>query len=148
MMKNRIVLFIAVFLMTVTMSFGQDKPDFEKIKALKVAFFTERLSLSSNEAESFWPIYNEYEEKRHRLGKEQYHGFYSKLGDENISEKEADALLNKYLSIEEEEEELDKAFMLKVKKMLSAKKTLLLVKAEKDFQKELIRGYRKKHGGR
>ena len=35
----------------------------ERIKAQKVAFITERLDLSSKEAQKFWPIYNAFEDK-------------------------------------------------------------------------------------
>lgn len=33
----------------------------EKIQALKVAFITQKLNLTSAEAEKFWPVYNQYE---------------------------------------------------------------------------------------
>lgn len=32
----------------------------EKIQALKIAFITQKLHLTSAEAEKFWPVYNEY----------------------------------------------------------------------------------------
>jgi hypothetical protein len=32
----------------------------EKIKALEVAFISRKLNLTENEAQRFWPIYNEY----------------------------------------------------------------------------------------
>ena len=34
----------------------------ERIKAQKVAFITEKLSLTAEEAQQFWPIYNAFEE--------------------------------------------------------------------------------------
>lgn len=141
---------LVVFLFLAVATYGQDhnKPDFEKIKALKVAFFTERLDLSSTEAEAFWPVYNEYEKTRHELGRQQKREFYSKLSDENVSEKGASKLLDIYLDVEEKEETLDKEFTLNMEKMIGAKKTLLLLKAEKDFHKKLLKEYRKKHGGR
>lgn len=148
-MKNKIILFIAFLLLGVA-TYGQNhgKADFDKIKALKVAFFTDQLNLTSTEAEAFWPVYNEYEKTRHQLGKQQRREFYGKLNDENISEDGANDLLVKYLDVEEKEEELDKEFTLNMKKMIGAKKTLLLLKAEKDFHKKLIKEYRKKHGGK
>lgn len=33
----------------------------EKIQALKIAFITQKLKLTSAEAEKFWPVYNQYE---------------------------------------------------------------------------------------
>ncbi len=148
-MKNRVTLIIAILFMAINMSYGQKhhKPDFEKIKTLKVAFFTEHLDLTSSEAEIFWPVYNTYEKNRRNLGKTEYHEFYSKLCNNDYTEEEASRLLNKYLEIEKKEEELDKAFFKKMKKLLSAKKTLLLIRAEKEFKKQLIKQYRKKHGG-
>lgn len=148
-MKNKITLFIAILFLGIA-TYGQKrgKPDYDKIRSLKVAYFTERLDLSSSEAETFWPVYNEYDKTRHQLGKTQRKEFFSKLNDDNISEKEASDLLDKHLDIEEKEEELDKAFTLQMKKIIGAKKTLILLKSEKDFQKKLLREYRKKHGGR
>jgi hypothetical protein len=33
----------------------------EKIQALKIAFITQKLGLSAEEAQRFWPVYNQYE---------------------------------------------------------------------------------------
>jgi len=33
----------------------------EKIQALKIAFITQKLGLSAEEAQKFWPVYNQYE---------------------------------------------------------------------------------------
>ena len=33
----------------------------EKIQALKIAFITQKLELTSDEAQRFWPVYNRYE---------------------------------------------------------------------------------------
>jgi hypothetical protein len=33
----------------------------EKIEALKIAFITEKLGLSTAEAQKFWPVYNQYD---------------------------------------------------------------------------------------
>src|SRR5687768_4964201 len=46
---------------------GGDKPapsGQERVRALKVAFITQKLNLTSEEAEKFWPIYSEYQDKR------------------------------------------------------------------------------------
>ena len=41
---------------------AQKKGDNEenKIQALKIAFITQKLSLTSEEAQKFWPVYNKY----------------------------------------------------------------------------------------
>lgn len=45
------------------MLYAQDQPDTkeqEKIRALEIAFISRKLNLTENEAQRFWPIYNEY----------------------------------------------------------------------------------------
>ncbi len=139
---------LIVLLLAVTLSFGQNRPDKDKIKSLKVAFITERLDLSTKEAQAFWPIYNEYEEKREALRQKERSQIRNKIKEsENLSEKEADQLLKQYLSFEEEEEELDKAFIENITKVISAKKTLLLLRSEEEFKRQLIKQYRQKRGG-
>src|SRR6185437_8323510 len=41
--------------------FAQNGQRAEKIQALKIAFITQKLQLTSTEAEKFWPVYNQYE---------------------------------------------------------------------------------------
>lgn len=141
-------LFITVLLLFTTLSFAQDRSR-EKIKALKVAYLTEHLELTSEEAQEFWPVYNEYESKRNELRKKQWVEIKSKLKEVgSLNEQEAQSLLSAYLKIEEEEEELEKDFLNNVSKVISAKKTLLLMRSEEDFKRQLIKQYRHNRGGR
>ncbi len=39
----------------------------EKIQALKIAFITQKLELTSDEAQKFWPIYSQYENEMKQL---------------------------------------------------------------------------------
>ena len=57
----------AILLLGVTLS-AQPDPDRrdERIRSYRVAIFTEVLRLSSEEAQGFWPIYNEYMDNRDR----------------------------------------------------------------------------------
>ncbi len=128
---------------------AQRTQDGSKIKALKIAFFTERLSLSSSEAEAFWPLYNEFEEKREALRQQQRREIYMKIDNPGqLSEAESKTLLNRYLDIEEEEEELEKAFYSRIAHTITAKKTLLLFKAEREFRKQLIKHIQQRKGSR
>ena len=62
-------LLILSFLLTGFTSFAQ-QPDAatkrEKIQALKIAFITQKLELTSDEAQRFWPVYNRYEDELHQ----------------------------------------------------------------------------------
>jgi len=39
---------------------ADQKPDGTRLEALKIAYITKRLDLSTEEAQRFWPIYNQY----------------------------------------------------------------------------------------
>lgn len=39
---------------------GRDKPDGSRLEALKIAYLTKKLSLSTEDAQRFWPVYNDY----------------------------------------------------------------------------------------
>ncbi|SDE64861.1 hypothetical protein SAMN05421636_106251 [Pricia antarctica] len=142
-MNNRTKIMVTSVLLMSSILFAQHKPDKDKIKSLKVAFLTERLDLSSKEAQTFWPIYNEYNEKRDAMHEQKQDRVYRKMGDvENLSEKEAGELIKQYLTFEENEEELDKNFTERISKVISAKKTLLLLRSEYEFKKQLLKQYR------
>lgn len=145
---NKKLLLLIAFLAVASNFYGQRKPDREKIKSLKVAFITEKLDLSSTEAQAFWPIYNEYQENREALRRKERTQIRAKIKSaDELSEKEAADLLEKYISFEDEEEALDKAFLKKVSGVISSKKTLLLLRSEEEFKRQLIKQYRQKRGG-
>ncbi|WP_282050102.1 hypothetical protein [Maribacter aquivivus] len=144
---NKVI--ITIFLFVTTLSFGQRNHDWEKINTLKVAFITEKLSLSSKEAQEFWPVYNEYQEKRNLLRKKSHNQIRGKMKDTDaLTEKEAENLLALHLQIEEEEELLDTNFLKNVSKVISAKKTLLLLRSEEEFKRQLMKQYRQNKGGK
>ncbi|MEP2278563.1 hypothetical protein [Maribacter sp.] len=140
---------IIIFLCATSFSFAQKKQDWEKINTLKVAFITEKLSFSTKEAQDFWPVYNEYQEKRNTLRKKSYNQVRGKIKDvDTLTEKEAENLLALHIQIEEEEEALDTSFLNKISKVITAKKTLLLLRSEDEFKRQLMKQYRQNKGGK
>ncbi len=119
----------------------------EEIYALKVAFITNKLPLTSSEAEKFWPIYNAFEDKQFELKHEKSLVFLKKMDNETLnkmSEKEAAALLSKMESAEEEIFQLRKKLIISLKPILSQVKLIKLRKAEEEFNKKLLLQYMKK----
>jgi Spy/CpxP family protein refolding chaperone len=144
------IILVLIILISTHALFAQKNKRFEKIKAHKTAFITNRLDLSSNEAEQFWPVYNKYEKKLHQLEvidrKKMIKGIVSKGGIINLSEKEAKDKLNELEKIQDAIHSTQKEKFGKISKILSAKKVLLLYKAEQDFKKELFKRLREKRG--
>ncbi len=142
---NKYIATLGLLLFFTVASFAQDRPDREKIKALKVAFITERLDLSSKEAQLFWPIYNEHESNMEDLRVKEWSQVRYKIKKANtLSEQEADDLLGLYTALEKEKQDSYKRLFNKLKNVLSSKKTLLLIQSEDDFKRKLMQMYRQK----
>ena len=54
----------------------------EQIKAMKVAFLTTELNLTSSEAEKFWPIYNTFDDKQFELRHQKMKGYFKRMQDD------------------------------------------------------------------
>ena len=119
----------------------------EKIYALKVAFITNELSLTSSEAEKFWPIYNSFEDKQFDLKHQKSISFIKKMDDETLSkmsDKEALTVLTQMEASEDEVFQLRKKLIVSLKSILSPVKIIKLKKAEDEFNKKLLQQYREK----
>lgn len=148
MITNKKTTALLFLLFVAALTFGQRKPDKEKIKSLKVAYITERLDLSSNEAQAFWPIYNAHEEKMEAFRQRERTQIYRKLRDmESLSDNEIDGLYQDLVSLEKEKYQVRQQFLEDMRKVISAKKTFLLLKTENGFKRRLLQQYRQKQGG-
>jgi hypothetical protein len=58
-MKRIFTLIGFIFLIGITAS-AQQPRDGERIQALKIAYITKKLNLTTDEAQRFWPVYNQY----------------------------------------------------------------------------------------
>ena len=145
-MKAKII--ITVFLLFSTITFAQNfREKREKIKALKVAYITEQLSLTTEEAQKFWPIYNANEDKQFELRHKKMRAIINKFengGLEKLSDKEATTLIDQIEAIEDELHNSKKAYIRELKTVISAKKIIKLKKAEDEFNKKLLKQFRGK----
>lgn len=108
-----------------------------KIEALKVSFITKKINLTPNEAQSFWPLYNEYNDKI-KFARKNFRRQNDKVTDFK-TDAEADDFLSAELKLQQTEVDLQKEYFEKFKKILGSKKTGLLRKAEEEFKKEIIK---------
>ena len=110
----------------------------ERIQSLKIAIFTEELNLSATEAQKFWPIYNEYDAKLSEMKEQQKIKNKSFRGKGEISEQDAEEILNAYLLYKQNQVELEKEYMIKLKTILAVKKIIRIPRAELRFKKALL----------
>lgn len=119
----------------------------EQIRAMKVAFFTTELDLTSSEAEKFWPLYNTFDDKQFELRHQKMKNYFKRMQGDNldkISEKDATALIDQIQDNEDDLYNLRKKFMQNLKEVLPSIKILKLKKAEENFNRKLLQQYRDK----
>ncbi len=112
----------------------------DKIRTLKVEFITEKLNLSSVEAEKFWPIYNVFDKTYMKLKHEKLRGLKNNLKDNinMLSESEALYKLHEMTAIEDELVQLKRSFRSELEGVISNKKILLLKIAEDGFNRRMM----------
>jgi hypothetical protein len=121
-----------------------------KIKALKTAYITEQLNLSSAEAEKFWPVYNDFDAKMTTLRKEERRDIFEKIrtGMDTMSDEEANLLLDKVIAFKTSELEYNTEMVQELRKVLSPKKIIKLKKVEEDFKRRLLEKFRERKNHR
>ncbi|MEO1260688.1 MAG: hypothetical protein AAFZ15_17960 [Bacteroidota bacterium] len=117
----------------------------EKVEAYKIAFFTEKLDLSPDESKTFWPLFNELENKQEAL-REKYHLKGKKL--ELLSDAEVKDHIMSQLDMEQEAVQLRKDYTLKFMDVLPVRKVAMLQKINREFKKELLREMRQRRQNR
>ena len=147
MITRKPIIFGILLMLVTTVCYGQRRPDKGKIRSLKIAFITERLNLSAKEAQAFWPIYNAHDEQMEIFRERERIEIYDKLRHmEALSEKEVNALLEKYMDLETEKQAANEKFLKGLRNVISAKKTFLLLKTENGFKRRLLKQYHHTRG--
>lgn len=110
--------------------------DKEKLESAKVAFITQRLDLSPEQAEKFWPTYNQHNKQKRGLMRE-----IDRLGKdaEGMTNQEAGILIERKFEIQQEILDLEKAFLKKIVKVISPVQAIKLDDVNKDFARHIYR---------
>lgn len=119
----------------------------EKMKAEKIAFLTLEVGLTPEEAQAFWPVYNQVETEKDeamsamiKAYKEMRKAIEEKKGDKEIS-----ALLDKYLETQKKLNDIENGIAARYKAVLPVEKVAKLYAAEEKFRRQQIRKLH--HGG-
>jgi hypothetical protein len=116
----------------------------DKIKTLAIAHITKELDLSTEEAQQFWPLYNEVKDERDRLEKVKKQ-LIRKLESEfdDMTEKTASSYVDRMVAIDKRISATNLDYKHDdIIKVIGAKRFLKLKKAEMDFKRKMIKEYR------
>ncbi len=142
------LLFIAFLLFLTSSSVVSQKMNRQKITMLKTAFITDAIALKPKEAEKFWPVYNQYSKQLQQLKFKIEDGKMREIkaagGTENLSEANAQEIINQSLIFEKEIYETKIKMVKELSKIISAQQIVKLQKAERDFNKRILQEYGKR----
>jgi len=120
--------------------------DKEKLESARIAFITNRLSLTPAQAERFWPLFNQNMERRNELMREMTR--INRTDTQNISDSKATELINRKLDIQQNLLDIEKSFMKEITGVISPTQALQLGGVNRDFTRQLYRMQGESRGGR
>ena len=115
----------------------------EQVQVERIAFLTEKIGLTPEEAQLFWPIYNEMDNKRTALFEEKAAILKTFMDNtKTLTDKQINEQLNRLANINKQEGALYGEYDAKFRKVISAQKVMNLYVAEMGFRHYLLQTIR------
>ena len=117
---------------------GGRKPErLSQLENAKIAFISSRVSLTQEQAQRFWPLYNEFSTKRRDLnrdGRLLRRDITDALTDQQIRDN-----MQQSFAARQQELNLEKDYFERFQKVITLRQVAQLLNAERDFTKEVIK---------
>jgi len=121
----------------------QDSRAQERIKNLRIAYLSDKLELTPDQAEKFWPVYRQFVLERAKLRIELKSAQRSNNSSPPDPKKQQE-LIDKSLQVKQKELDLEKEYSGKFLHVISAQQLLNLRKAEQEFRSMIINQLRQR----
>ena len=122
----------------------------KKMESMRIAFISEAIDLQPEEAQQFWPVYNEMHGKLEALRMEVMKPMAKMRKDGNaiddMSNAELEKLMKTQLENEMEAAKIKSEYHGQFLELLGTKKTAKLYKAEMEFKRELLHRFQRGGG--
>ncbi len=110
----------------------------DKIETARIGMITNRLDLTSEQATAFWPVYNDYENKKMEVKK----GLRQHLSESRSLASGDDKIvaeLKEMIALRQKEVDIDKEYLVRFLKVISPRQVSELFKTEQMFKQMLLR---------
>lgn len=135
---------ILAFLLIGSASYGQRpgrKAMNGRIESQQVAFITKNLQLTPEEAKVFWPVYEEFKQKKQQLNKDYREKSGKRMQErETLTEKEYKELADNLIIQEQRQLDLKKEYHTRFLSVLPSSKVYKLYETERQFKRMLLDG--------
>jgi hypothetical protein len=137
MKKSAILLLLIVTLPLMRLS--AQNTNLEKLNAYKIGFFTKRLNLTSQEAEKFWPVYNDYQAQKNLIQLEKVKLIRTfNQGEGTLSDNQVSEIGDKLIGCITQESALAVSLHKKLKEVLPPGKVIRFYQAENQYKAQLL----------
>jgi hypothetical protein len=116
----------------------QDPKAAERINNLRIAYLTEKLELTPEQAERFWPVYREFSQERAKLRRE-FMTAQRAIDPNNPDPAKQKELVDLELKVRQRQLDLEKDYSQRLLKVISAQQVLNLRQGEREFV-DLLKG--------
>lgn len=133
---------ILLLLMTSSFLTKSQSPEAKrKIEAARIALITERLELTPEQAEKFWPVYREYGLKKREI-RQDFDKQRKTFDPNKASEEENQKMLEMATQVKERQLNLEREYSERILKVINTRQLNNLRKAENDFKEMLLKRIR------
>ncbi len=108
-----------------------------KVRAAHIAYITDQLALTPEEAERFWPIYREFAEKRKGI-RQELRDMKRNPDPNKTQEQNDEEIVKKQFDVKQKELNLGKDYSGRLLKVVSAQKLRTLPEAERRFRQMIL----------
>lgn len=126
---NQILLTICMFCSMILFAVAQSDDRFEKIENQKVAYITKHLSLSTSEAQRFFPLYNQYNKSMRSI----------KSAKTDLMSNQNDRENSDVIEFDAKEVELKKQYRAKFAEVIGSARASQFFMVEQEFKDMLYR---------
>jgi len=126
-----------------TSIFAQQDNRRERIKSLRVAFITEKLELTPEESQKFWPLMNQFKVEQRQI-RGQYRENAASL---DMTDAEAEQSIVDNFEKEQKLLDLKRAYFQKMKGVIPPRKIARLQRAEKEFKTTVLKQMQNRRRG-
>jgi hypothetical protein len=136
---KRIVFVLLIMLAFPAIRSDAQNTNLEKLNNYKIGFFTKKLNLTSEEAEKFWPVYNDYQGKRNliQIEKLKINRNFNQNGN-TLNDNQLEEMGDKFVDCLVQESALAVEFHKKLKEVLPPAKVIMYYQAENQYKAQLL----------
>ncbi|TGE06263.1 hypothetical protein [Hymenobacter fodinae] len=116
-----------------------------QLENAKIAYLTDKISLTQDQAQKFWPVYNDFTTKRRDLNRQMRQ--LRTASPDGLTDEQIKTNLNQAMTLREQEVKLERDYFNKFQKILSIRQVGQLYSAEREFTREVIKRVADRRGG-